>query len=115
MDNQSAKNHAKTDLQIKIWANYINKIIFGGKMNKEIKNDSPITRTVKVLYEVNGQQYEAIPVSDEEAEAAGLKSVSCTGTPPCDGHYICIGGNRWRCMLNHEYKRCQYYRTNEVC
>ena len=81
----------------------------------ETKNDVLITRTVKVVYEVDGTEYEAVPVTDAEARAAGLASASCTGTPPCDGHYSCIGGWRWRCMLNHEFKRCQYYRTNEVC
>ncbi len=83
-------------------------------MEFKAKYDSPITKTIKIVYEVDGEEHEAVPVTEDEAKAAGLASASCTGTPPCEG-YMCIAGWRWRCMLNHEFKRCQLYRTNEVC
>ncbi len=84
-------------------------------MSIDKKNDVSISKTLMIVYEVDGERHEAVPVTDEEASEVGLTSASCTGTPPCDGHYRCIGSYRWRCMLNHEYKRCQYYKTTERC
>ena len=76
--------------------------------------DDDMTRIIRIVYEVNGSEYEAVPITQEDATAVGITSV-CTGGDPCSGDRTCIRGHYYRCMLNHATKRCQWYRTNEPC
>jgi hypothetical protein len=80
------------------------------------KTEKPITKVVKIVYEIDGHQYEAVPVPADAAIAAIGTAGACTGlSEPCSGDYECINGKRWRCMLNHATKRCQWYETTEPC
>jgi hypothetical protein len=49
-------------------------------MRSEDSNDLPITRTIKIVYEAGGAEYEAVPATDQElqeAAAAGLTLDAC--------------------------------------
>jgi hypothetical protein len=77
-------------------------------------HDKPITKIIKIIYEAEGMEHEAVPINDAEARAAGIPAPKLANED-CDGSYICIDGWRYRLMLNHETKKCQYFRTSEVC
>src|SRR5687767_7678073 len=69
------------------------------RRQKVVQDDATITRMVSIIYEVNGLQHKAEPISAQESAALGLDA-SCSGGDPCSGDYKCESGVRYRCMLN---------------
>jgi hypothetical protein len=72
--------------------------------------DDPVGRVIKYVYEVGGTVHEATPVDNTE-----LSLPDRLDDGPCDGHYICLDGTRYRYMYDHQANHCRYFRTNEVC
>ena len=75
------------------------------------KVDEIVIDDVKIILNVDGEEFEAIPATPEELAEVEKESIlgSCKGC----GKYVCYKGHVWVCRWRRP--KCTWFKTNVLC